>query len=521
MIDNPSTAPHRYLALWFPFLSSDRQRRAGKRKHSVEPDERPLVLIEKVKGGLRLAAVDASALKLGLVPGLTLADARARVPMIAVVGVDPAADALLLERLADACDRWTPCVALDPPDGLVLDITGCAHLFGGEAAMRADIIARLRRLGVSGRATVAGTPDSARALARFGRVGIVPPGLEAEAVRDLPVKALGASVEATVALFRAGLKTIGHLAEQPSVPLAARFGEDLLSRLRRVLGLDDVRITPRRPLPACVVERHFPEPIARVEDIEGTIIGLLAQGLRILEHRGQGGRVFETSFFRADGVVRRIAVQVGRPSRDAGAVLRLYRERLDVLADPLDPGFGFDLIRLAVPVAEPLGAAQASLDGRPPEQEELGHLVDRLVARFGHDRVLRFVAQETHDPERAARLVPATQADGSTPWPAPEPGEPPTRPLRIFDPPRPIETLAEVPDGPPRRFRWRRMLHEVAHAEGPERIAPEWWRRRAGTPTRDYYRIEDKEGRRFWVFRAGLYGHGTDTPRWFLHGLFP
>lgn len=471
---------------------------------------------------MRLAAVDRRALALGLAPGLTLADARARVPELAVADADPVADAALLERIADDSDRWAPLVALDPPDGILLDVTGCAHLFGGEAAMRDAIVARLKRLGLGARATVAGTPDAARALARFGQAGIVPPGGEAEAVRGLPVAALGAPQEAAVALVRAGLKTIGHLANRPSLPVSARFGETLSRQVRRVVGREDVRIIPRREPPPCSVERRFGEPIARTEDIENTLVSLVVEAAAAMEARGEGGRVFEAAFFRTDGAVRRVTVRTVRPLRDPQAVLRLYRERLDALADPIDPGFGFDLIRLDVPVTEALGTAQTSLDGRAVAEHEVSELIERLVARFGPDRVLRFSARDTHQPERAARLVSAADAARhALPWPQPEPDEPPARPLRLFDPPQPIETIAEVPDGPPLRFRWRRVLHEIARAEGPERIAPEWWRRKEGVPTRDYYRLEDRNGRRFWVFRSGLYGRDPAEPRWFLHGLFP
>jgi protein ImuB len=486
------------------------------------PDERPLAFIEKVKGALRLAAVDRQALELGLAPGLTLADARARVPDLIAVDHDPAADAALLERVADDSDRWSPLVALDRPDGLILDITGCAHLFGGEAEMRWKLLTRLRRNGFHARATIASTPDAARALARFKRVAVVPPGGEAEAVRDLPIAALDAPREATLALSRAGLKTIGHLADRPSLPVAARFGEDLTRRVRRVRGLEDIRITPRRPPPDCIVEQRFPEPIARMEDIEGTLVCLVVEAAGLLEQRGKGGRAFEAVFYRTDGLVRRIAVETVRPLRDARAVLRLFRERLDALAAPLDPGFGFDLIHLIVPATDAMSAVQTSLDRRAVERDEVEDLVERLIARFGSQRVLRFAARDTHQPERAARLVTvADETRSSLPWPEPEPNEPPLRPLHLFDPPQPIETIAEVPDGPPLRFRWRKALHEVARAEGPERIAPEWWRRKPGAPTRDYYRLEDVNGRRFWVFRAGLYGRETEAPRWYLHGLFP
>ncbi|MCK0195914.1 DNA polymerase Y family protein [Ancylobacter sp. 6x-1] len=501
------------------------------------PSASPLAFIERVRGAVRLVALDPAGLALGLRPGLTLADARARVPHLVAVEADPAADVRLLERLADDCDRWTPLVCLDLPDGLILDITGCAHLFGGETALRQRLLARLERLGFRAHAVIAGTPDAARALARFGRSGLVPEGEEARYVASLPVGALDLGEEATLALARAGLKTIGALAGRPSLPLSARFGEAVRVRLARVTGREDIRLTPRRALPDLIAEHRFAEPIGRAEDIEATLEGLVRQLATMLEARGQGGRRFEASFFRADGAVRRIPVETGRPTREPGAVLRLLRERLDSLADPVDPGFGFDLVRLAASRAEPLGALQVRLDGRVVEDEEIAALLDRLTARFGRARVLRFIARDTHDPGRATGLVPAhdAPAGAGSALPHGEPDEAPTRPFTLFDPPHPVEVVAEVPDGPPLRFRWRRVLHQVMHAEGPERIAPEWWRFPHGgtlSPVRDYYRVEDREGRRFWLFRAGLYEEAShpdvgmdtapamDMPRWFLHGLF-
>ncbi|MBS7540577.1 Y-family DNA polymerase [Ancylobacter lacus] len=475
------------------------------------------MFVERVKGALRLSAVSSQARALGLAPGLTLADARARIPDLAVAEHDPVADGLFLERIADDCDRWTPLVALDGNDGLVLDITGCGHLFGGEAMMRRRVVEHLQRHGVALQAAVAGTPEAASTLARYGKGGVVPPGREAECVAPLPISALNLPEETVTGLSRAGLKTIGDLAARPGTPLAARFGVSLLTRLRRTQGFEDVRIVPRRPLPACIAERRFAEPIGRAEDVEGALRRLIEDLGLMLEARGEGGRAFEASFFRTDGTVRRLTVETARPSRDSASLGRLFEEKLEALADPLDPGFGFDLIRLAVLRAETLTPAQVSLDGRALEEEEVAALVDRLVARLGRERVLRFMLRDTHDPDRAVRLVPAADP---VPPSSPVPDDRLPRPLMMFDPPQPIEALAEVPDGPPLRFRWRRVVHEVAHAEGPERIAPEWWRQATGIPTRDYFRVENREGRRFWLFRAGLYGQETTAPHWFLHGLF-
>ncbi|WP_092164955.1 DNA polymerase Y family protein [Bosea sp. OK403] len=512
--------PRRYLALWFPFLPTDRLRRERGVPASGGRGEPPLVVVETVRNALRLVDCDQNAVRLGLTRGLTLADARARIPDLVVVEAEPQADQRLIERLAAFCDRFTPLVALDPPHGLLLDITGCAHLFGGEAALRAMIAERLRAGGLNQRSAIAGTPEAAHALSRFGAGGIVPPGEDEAMIRPLPVAALEIGAETVIALSRAGLKSVGDLAERPSMALSARFGEDLAIRLRRTLGREDVRITPLRPAPACMVERHFAEPLLDMQGLEAVVTRLIAEAARLLEQRGEGGRAFEISLFRTDGAVRRLGIETGRPSRDADAILRLYRERIDTLADPLDPGFGFDAVRLAIPVCEPLNTHQPSLDGRAVEDEAVAELLDRLVTRFGRDRVLRFAARDTHDPRREARAVPVAAPASAIAWPAPEPDEPPTRPLQLFEPPQPIETLAEVPDGPPLRFRWRRVLHEIARAEGPERIAPEWWRDGPAEPARDYYRVEDAQGRRFWLFRAGLYERENEMPRWFLHGLF-
>jgi protein ImuB len=516
----------RYLAAWFPFLPTDRLKRQclkyrGAARGDARFDGPPLVVVEKESGALRLVAVSREALALGLSPGLGLADARARAPDLTVEENDAHADALLLERLAEDCDRFTPIVVVDAPDGLLLDITGCEHLFGDEMGLRRVLGRRFARAGLQVRLALAGAPDAARALARFSRIAQSPPGDDEQLVRRLPVAALGAPEEARLALARAGLKTIGDLADRPSLPLSARFGADLMRRLRRTLGREAGPVTPRRIVPVCSVDQRFAEPIARSDDIEATLAELVARAADLLMQRREGGRRFEASFFRADGEVRRIAVETGRPAREAAPILRLFRERLETLADPIDPGFGFDLIRLDVPIVEPLSPAQASLDGKTVEADQVAALVDRLATRFGRMRVVRFVPEDTHDPDRAARVVPAVddRIAGAV-WQPPENGEPPARPVQLFDPPQPVMAMAEVPDGAPVSFIWRRRKHEIVYAEGPERIATEWWRKPAGVPTRDYYRVEDKAGRRFWLFRAGLYGRETAKPGWYLHGVF-
>ncbi len=477
------------------------------------PPDTPFVLTDKQGGRVQVVAVDARAQQLGLVSGMALADARARVPELAAIPYDPKADAALLEWLAEGCDRYTPMVALDPPLGLILDITGCTHLFAdGEAELVADLGRRLDRHGLTHRIACAATPDAALALAEYDTTD----------VHSLPVIALRLPEDAHVALRRAGLYRIGYLAERPRAPLAARFGQSAPILLARLLGEVDIRITPRRVPPDLVVELRFAEPIARTADMLSALDALAQDMERLLAERGQGGRRFEASLFRSDGHVARLAIATGAPTRDNAIINRLFRERIDSLSDPLDPGFGYDLIRLAVPITELLAPEQLQLESKNAAGAEITALLDRLSVRLGANRVRRLSAGNSHIPEQACISSPVSQTMlPLTPWPEIETGEPPLRPLTLFDPPERIEVIAQVPDGPPRRFRWRRTTHDITRHEGPERIAAEWWKRRSMTGlTRDYYRIEDSEGRRFWVFRHGLYGSEKQNPDWYLHGLF-
>ena len=508
----------RYLAVWFPWLPSDRLQRQEAERDAPLEDAPPVVLVEKVKGALRLAAVDPAAARAGLTPGLTLADARARTPSLRTLTHRPDFDAVLLARVLDDFGRFTPMIALDPPHGLMLDVTGCAHLFGGEGGLMQAVQTRAGRAGLQSRCALAATPQVARALTRFGPGGLFEPGQDRDAARGLSVAALELSDKDEQALRRAGLKRLAHLDDRPRAPLAARFGADFPARLARVLGDEDVRITPHRPPAPVVVDRIFFEPVSAPEDIERVLSDLLVETMDRLDLTGLGGRAFEAGFYRVDGEVRRVVVRTGRPTRDAPATLRLFRERMATLSHPLDPGFGFDQMRMSVPWTQTLTPAQQGLERETPGEEAFSRLIDRLTARLGPEAVLRFEPFSSHIPERGARLIPASARPGDGAWPELDPDDPPLRPLQMFDPPQPVETLAEVPDGYPLKFRWRRVLHEVTRAEGPERIGGEWWRA-PDQRTRDYYRIEDQDGRRFWLFRQGLYGE-TPEPRWFIHGLF-
>ncbi|HLH99072.1 MAG TPA: DNA polymerase Y family protein [Xanthobacteraceae bacterium] len=607
-----SSHRRRYLSVWLRRLTTDRIARAS----SAPLDQTPLVVVEPVKNALTLVAVNDAAARLGLSTGMTLADARAMYPTLLVADADGPADQRLLVAIADWSDRYTPLVGLDPPDGLMLDITGCAHLFGGEAALGEDIVQRLAGLGFAARAAIADTVGCAWAVARFGHAtnsspppcgegsgvgvarystsiardvplpnpsrqggrgsqayAIVPPDGTRAALLPLRLAALRIGQDIEARLEQAGLKRIADVIDRPRAPLAARFGAQFLRRIAQAMGQEDEPITPRLPIPPYVVERRFADPILLEADVLATIELLGGELARMLERRGEGARRLQLALFRTDGKVERSEVGTGAPLRDSARMRALFNERLAALGDDCDPGFGFDVVRLMALTTERCDPQQTGL-AEGDQTTELAHLIDRLGARFGLRRLTRCVAQDTHIPEFAVAampaahqpLIPAKEAvrklvssDHSRPrsgsgagssgnpvssqnaslsnhqehlceeTPGPgfrgderlEQSPSPTRPLRLFGRPEPIEAVAEVPDGPPVRFRWRRVLHQVAHAEGPERIAMEWWRDRDGRAlTRDYFRLECRDGIRLWVYREGLYGRELKEPRWYLHGLF-
>ena len=483
------------------------------------PADAPLALTEARRCGIRIAATDAHAQKLGIEPGMTLADARARVPELAALAHDPIADAALIDRLADACERYSPMVAIDPPDTILIDITGAAHPYGDEGALAQDALARLAAIGIAARAGIAASPEGAWALARFQTT---PSADEAGALKRLPIAALRLDDEAETSLRRAGLRTVGDLAARPVKPLAARFGADSVAMLNRLLGRADSRISPRRPLPAIRVDHRTAEPILHLGGVTTVLSDLAGRACAELAERARGGRRFVLTLYRCDGATRSLEVSTSLPLRDPAGVLRLFDERIASLADPIDPGFGFDQLRLDVPRIEPLAPTQLGLDGGAVADDALAALVDRLSTRAGKTRVRRFVPRDSHVPEQGVLALAAIDAPAPAPaaWAVPA-GEPPLRPLHLFDPPQRIAVMAEVPDGPPFRFRWRRSLHEVRRYEGPERIADPWWQRDGDAGlTRDYYRVEDGRGRRFWIFRHGLYGEEHADPAWYVHGLF-
>lgn len=482
---------------------------------------------------MRLAALSPLAAQLGLQCGMGLADARGQVSDLVSLPHDRQADADLLSRITRHCIAYTPSVMAKPPCAIVLDITGCTHLHGGQEALKASIAQNFGKRGFTIKIGGSHTPDAAHALAKFGCNN----NRNISNVRDLPIEALEIKDQTRIALRRAGFRNIGDLTNIPRGPLAARFGSSTLRLLDRIMGQEDPNITTDIPQTPIITRMIFPEPIARHDDVEDAIEALIEAAATQLAARRKGGRAFAIRLERSDGHRAHLEVETGAPTRDAALLMRLFHERIDSLSDPLDPGFGYDAISLAVPRAEAIEEVQPDLVGADlvPEHTEsgtvehkIGPLLDRLAVRYGPAAVLRFNSYESHLPERAGWAIPAGNAvsgKGGTSWLPVQNGEPALRPLTLFDPPRLIQVLASIPDGPPRRFSWQGKQHLVRHFEGPERLASEWWRRKGGHAgnrglTRDYYRVEDEAGGRFWLFRHGLYGQESSDPNWYVHGLF-
>ncbi len=533
----------RVLSLWLPYLATDRIRRG---RCAADQTDRPIATFVRVGGALKLAALCPLAERAGLRPAMPLADARAMLPGLETCPDDHERDRKLLEKLALWCERYTPWVAIDRSHrqtsggALWLDIAGSAHLFDGEANLLADLLDRLRRQGFIAKAAIADHPGAAWAIARYGddERRILPVNGARVALAPLPVAALRLADEHVVTLKRLGLERIEHLYSLPRQTLSARFGDHLVTRLDQALGLIDEPIAPHAPLPAQQAQMIFADPITDNASLLPLAERLLRQLCIGLEAAGLGARRLTLALYRVDNSTATLAIGTSRPCRDVGRLLRLFAEKVG----RIDPGFGIERAILDAVEIEPLlpeAIAWRGLGAGDVEpMRDLAPLVDRLTTRLGEGAVTRLQPRASHWPERAQRPVPAfsplaTALDLEN-APAGQSclQETPPRPLRLLRRPEPIEAIAPLPDEPPILFRWRRGLHKIVRGQGPERIAPEWWRipdhqRVTGDSsqedrlTRDYFAVEDTDGDRFWLFREGLYNASSTTlPRWYLHGLF-
>jgi protein ImuB len=495
----------RILSIWLPALAIERWAKNA----DCSPDA-PVVLTVEGTHGFIIHAVTQAAAERGARAGARLTDARALDPTLIAAPADPSADARLVERLARWAGRWSPLVEVDG-DGFRLDVSGVAHLFGGEQGLARDVHRCFARVGLTARVAIAPTAAAAWALAH--QAPCICGADVAARLAPLHVSALRLGADTVRTLERLGLKTVGALIDVPRLALARRFrgGEDVVDALDRALGrkLEPLTAAPVDPPPRAALRLEEPatHPEAGAQALERLIPDLVRQ----LQERHLGARRLALHGFRVDGSVATASVATAIASRDPRHLQRLLADK----AAALDPGFGFDAFALVADWTEGQGAAQDSLVEEPSGERELARLVDRLTVKLGPRAVRRPRPEESHLPERASGWVSALAKSEAIALP------PVQRPQRLLDRPEAIDVIYATPEGMPRRFVWRRAVHDIARVEGPERIAPEWWRSPSSARLRDYYRVEDATGRRYWIYREGLIGDGRGgLPGWYIHGLF-
>jgi protein ImuB len=544
------------MYLFLPDWPIDRRRRSRgmpNRRSGISVDTAPFATVIETGGRRLLAAVNPLAASAGLAPGMPLADALSFLPGLATAPAEPGIDAAALTRLAEWCGRYSPWTAPDGTDGIKIEITGSAHLWGGESALVADLSGRLSRQQIAHRIAIAGTLGAAWALARFaagdGRPALPSPEEERAALAPLPIEALRLDPLTAAGLRRVGLRQVGELYLMPRDALARRFGDSVARRLDQAFGDISEPLAPLGETPSRRVRLSFAEPIADPADLACAIERMVADLVPRLAREGVGARRLDLAFHRIDGRVEHIPLGTARPSRDPRHLTGLFTAKLDTV----DPGLGVEDMILAVfaveklppeQIASPLPTAAGAPGLPPPRVGEgwgggLAPLLDRLGAHLGLDALSRLEPRASHIPEQAS--VNVSLSDSPHPLAGEDYGSrrsadslprkrgragvgassKPPRPVRLFAPPEPVEASWVLPDDPPFRFVWRRRRHRVLRADGPERIAEEWWTETgsaAADAIRDYYRVEDEAGRRFWLFRAGL--PGDPPPRWFVHGVF-
>ncbi|TGQ77354.1 MULTISPECIES: DUF6504 family protein [unclassified Mesorhizobium] len=503
----------RVVSLFLPTWPTDRVRR--KAGDGAPPAEAPLVLIGRDKNRRLVLAADAAALVAGLRPGMPVTKAQVLVPDLAIQDADPQADAKALERLAVWMLRFAPILAPDPPDGIVIDTTGADHLHGGEAMMLEGMVGRLAMSGIVARAAIADSWGAAHAMARYGghRIRIAPAGHGQSILEPLALEALRIAPSTAAELRKLGFQRIGDLLKQPRAPLALRFGPEIGRRIDQALGAVAEPIDPVRPPDIIEVRRAFAEPIGAAETIARYIGKLVAQLCNLMEQRGIGARRLDLICRRVDSHAQAIRVGMAMPVRDAKRLTRLLCDKIETIA----AGFGIEMMILAATAAEPLERSQAVSSLVEETVPDVSELIDTLMNRVGERAVYRLAPVASDVPERSVGKIPAMAADTGASWPGHWP-----RPSRLLAQPDPVETVALLPDHPPVSFTWRGVRRRVKRADGPERVFGEWWKRDAElVAVRDYFRVEDEAGERYWLYRAGDgEDAATGSHRWFLHGVF-
>ncbi|MFB2533457.1 DNA polymerase Y family protein [Paracoccus sp. p4-l81] len=485
----------RVVSLWFPRLASDRALR-------LRPVDGPFVLTLRENNANRIHCLNAAAEAEGLYRGMSFADARSFFPDLVSRPADPIGDGRFLNGLRRWATRYCPWVGLDGADGLALDITGAAHLWGDEAGMLADLRGGLMRARMNVQIGLADTPGAAWALAHFGQ-GVAAPGKTMAALDPLPVAALRLDPQTVVALQRLGLRTIGGLAANARAPLARRFGPGLLMRLDQALGDQREAISPPPDPPHYGVRISLPEPIGLESDVMAATERLLVRLCGKLAAQQQGARVLCLTLRRVDSHAQDVELRLARPLRDPARILPLFQRGVA----EVDAGFGIDQLRLEAVQVEPLLPEQIS-HVQTHDAARLDDLISRIGTRIGLENVQRFLPADSHIPERSFIIAPAAYSRPQSGWVSANP-----RPVILFPP----EPVAATGNRPPAYFHWRRMALTTGRATGPERITPEWWLDDANwrSGMRDYWRVETRQGRRLWMF------YTPQSPGWFVQGEFP
>lgn len=495
----------RYVSLWFPYLVTDWFTRRDPGLGQV-----PFVMIAQERGRLAVTRANPVAERSGIRAGMALADARTLWPNVETFDDKPGFAAKLLDALGDYCIRYSPSVQVDGEDGLLLDVTGCAHLRGGEHDYLKDLVIRLRESGYQVRGAMADTIGCAWAVARFGKDRpLIASGQSAQAVSLLPPEALRIGEDASDKLRALGIRTISDLTNIPRSMLGRRFGQELLLRLSQALGEMPENLVPKRLIERYEERLVSPDGTVTAEGIAQALRSLLAALCARFEREGLGARRLDFMYHRLDGETGSVTIGTGKPCRKANHLFKLFEDKLA----SIEPALGIEVFILQASHVEALAAEQeeiVALDN--PDADAFPQLIDRVGNRMGPNSLARFVPVESHWPERSCRR---TKSFDETHNVAFEAGT--ARPIELISPPEPIEVAAPVPDYPPLFFIRRGKRHRVKRADGPERITREWWLE--GGEARDYFKVEDEDGTRYWLFRSGAYS-AEKPARWFLHGIF-
>jgi protein ImuB len=494
----------RFMSIWFHRLATDRLTLCQPVLQGTA-----FVLAAQQRGRMVIHAASAAAQQHGIRAGMVVADAKAVFPSLQVIADDPANNAPLLERLAMACLRYTPIVALDAPDGLVLDISGCAHLWGGEQSYLEAAQQQLHKAGYHTAIAIADTIGTAWAVARYGPPAtIIAPGAQLEALLPLPAAALRLEPAIVQRLDKLGLYRVQHFIHMSRSALRRRFGASLLDRVDQALGAALEVIEPVHPVPPYQERLPCLEPVRTAPVIERAIGHLLELLCRRLASEHMGLRAAVLKAYRTDGAVQQLQVQTGRASRSPDHLIRLFALRIVTL----EPDLGFEVFVLEATIVEEMNAQQDELwQLHNKNTSAIAELLDRIKAKIDTATIARFLPAAHHWPERSLQVTASLQQQADVPWQSVLP-----RPIHLLARPESIEVTVPRPDYPPIMFRYKGQLHTIRKADGPERIAPEWWLEQ--NTFRDYYCVEDEAGCRYWVFRSGSYE--VEDPVWFMHGFF-